>query len=86
MNTASYARLDDLIAMPDLITRPPYSWEPEYQEALLETDSNLLPLRIEKAERLMMSRRSALKVKNSEDEIHSLEDALRNLHILKNQA
>jgi hypothetical protein len=64
---------------------PPYSWEREYREALVETDRNLLPMRIQKAEQILLSRLSVLNLKDSSTEIHALEDALRTLRNLKHQ-
>lgn len=88
MNTASRVTVSAAISVAELMTsqRPPYNWDPEYQEALLETDNNLLAIRIKKAEHILTARRSVLNPKEASAEIHDLEDALRALRILKNQS
>jgi hypothetical protein len=89
MITASHVAMDGPMRLDELLIelRPPYAWEPEYHQALLETHSNLLPMRIEKAEQILTARLGALiNRKDSGTEIHAVEDALRALRILKNQS
>jgi hypothetical protein len=63
-----------------------YEWQNEYHAALIELNQNRLPTRIEKAEATIVARRIALTSPvGHEDEIAALENAFRNLEILRRE-
>ena len=72
-----------------LDSSPRYLWQDRYEAAVIETDSKLLPKRIEKAREAMQKRLRSLKPKNSHfaraeyEAIRNAEDLLRAIEKLK---
>ena len=63
-----------------------YEWQNDYRAALIVLNQNRLSMRIEKAEATIALRRLALNSPvGQEDEIAALENAFRNLEILKRE-
>jgi hypothetical protein len=68
------------------MTSHKYEWQNDYRAALIELNQKRLSMRIEKAEATIAVRRLALNSPvGHEDEIAALENAFRNLEILKRE-
>ena len=68
------------------MTSHKYEWQTDYHAALLELNPKRLPTRIEKAEATIVARRICLSSPvGHESEIEALENAFRNLEILKRE-
>ena len=68
------------------MTSHQYEWQNDYRAALIELNPKRLPTRIEKAEATIAARRLALSSPvGHEEEIAALENAFRNLEILRRE-
>jgi hypothetical protein len=68
------------------MTSHKYEWQNDYRAALIELNQKRLSMRIEKAEATIAARRLALYFPvGHEEEIAALENAFRNLDILKRE-
>jgi hypothetical protein len=62
---------------------PPPKWKQLYAAAMLELDSTKLPQRIAEAYQAILNRVEDLHMRSPEGEQHALNDAVRNLRILR---